>query len=629
MIVYDVELRGEVWCIQRGTDDPVPITEAGKPARPAEGWRPIRMISGLGPLDVLEFRHAGGQAAIWFLNPDWSFKTNVFEKLSETERAGFFEAVVGPARNVWQQLVVAPAPALDAETRGFLLFGTQTLREVARLGGDELFPRPRALRLDNPDDAEVFAKDRRFQPGGINVAITAELFKRDFLRDAIRAATFGRLILPSPFDGRSLASDISYPLTTMTIAYKFTDPGHDVTFYAVASLWCATLVAYFFPSFDLVLFENLRNANHLSSLLGQPLDKALFDHAIRYGTELEAYLRAPHRTVAYDYFQDHLGHHLWNELSGLHSVATELPREQMPPILMVSGARSEMYGRVDELMPELAGKVDRTPLSRDELIRSVYAKHYCLFNATGDYVSADLARRVVTLAEQSPRVVSAKAEAARLAAEGFVIVMLGLRVENRTVVDPASFFAFVTGVLREQCKRVAVVLDGHNSDAEAGTVYPSHAENLAKQSPDEVEHGVVKHVREKFAGDPNVTVISTVGAPVAASIFWCRRAAFFVTPWGAGLAKYRWICNQRGLVTAGERFFRYAGPMTVHLYDTPEYMEAPTPLDFISPDDVTDDPAAPLLIGIADDHNRINYRVKPEAVRDRLAKLVRDLGVAA
>ncbi len=113
-----------------------------------------------------------------------------------------------------------------------------------------------------------------------------------------------------------------------------------------------------------------------------------------------------------------------------------------------------------ELFPELAGKVDRTPTHRTALIRSVYAEARCLFNPTGEYVSADLARRIITLAERDPGLDAAKAEAARLAADGFVIVMLGLRVENRTVVDPAAFFTEVTSMLRQQCRRVAVVLDG-------------------------------------------------------------------------------------------------------------------------------------------------------------------------
>ncbi len=201
-----------------------------------------------------------------------------------------------------------------------LRLGAATLRDVALLANEEPFPRARVVRLDNADDAVLLATDKRFTPGSaISVPIVTELFKRDFLRDAIRAASFGRLILPSPIDGRSLATDISYPLTPMTIAYKFTDTLHDVTFYAVASLWRATIAAYYFPSFGLLVQGNLRDANHLADLLGQPLDSAMFEHVIQYGLELEAYLREPRRSVTYVYFQDHLGHHLWNELSGLHA----------------------------------------------------------------------------------------------------------------------------------------------------------------------------------------------------------------------------------------------------------------------------------------------------------------------
>jgi hypothetical protein len=310
-------------------------------------------------------------------------------------------------------------------------------------------------------------------------------------------------------------------------------------------------------------------------------------------------------------------------------VATELPREQVPDILLISGPRSEMYGRVDALFPEFAGKVDRTLMPREAMTRWVYANARCLFNPTGEYVSADLARRIIALAEADPKLQPDRTEAARLAAEGYTIVLLGLRVENRTVVDPISFFVDVTRTLREQCGRVAVVLDGHNSDSEQGAVYASHAENLATQTPAEVELSVVAQVRAAFAGDPNVAVVSTVGATVGASILWCRRAAFFVTPWGAGLAKYRWVCNQRGLVVAGERFFRHAGARTVHLYDSPAFMEDPTTVDFISPDDVTDDPEAPLLIGLKGDPNRVNYRVRPEALRECLVKLVTECGVDA
>jgi hypothetical protein len=235
-------------------------------------------------------------------------------------------------------------------------------------------------------------------------------------------------------------------------------------------------------------------------------------------------------------------------------------------------------------------------------------------------VSADLAQRIIALAERGPAADQAREEAERLAAQGFMIVMLGLRVENRTLVDSTEFFTDVIKVLRERNPRVALVVDGHNG-AGGSQLFRSHAEDLTERSPADVELAIAEALRARFADDENVRVISTVGEPVSTSIFWCRRAAFFVTPWGAGLAKYRWVCNQRGLVVAGRRFFRHAGPRTVHLYDSPQFMENPTPLNFVAPEDVEDAPDAPLLIGLKDE-NRVNFTVKPEAMRRRLIQLM-------
>ncbi len=625
MIAYPVLRQGDTWCVSRGAGELIPITQSGRPVEHLGGWRPTCLLAEVGPLNILELRHEDGQTAVWYLNADGSFRTNVLANIPETEGIAFAAAAMPLLRQAWEQLVVAPVPNLAPGVVDIMRLGVPTVRTIVELAKQPAYPAATPVRLDNPADVALLVGDLKFSTSGISQPIVTELFKRDFLRDAIRAASFGRLMLPSPFDGRSLASDIAYPLTSMTIAYKFNDAVRGVTFYAIASLWCSTLVAYYFPAMRLMLFGNLRDLNYLREVIGQPVDRAIFEHVVQFGPELPAYLAAPRRLVTYVYFQQHLGHHLWNELSGLHTMVTELPRETLPDVLMISGTRSEMYGHVDKLLPELVGKVHRMAMTREVMTRWVYANARCLFNPTGEFVSADLARRIIELSDSDPVLNDAKAEATRLKAEGFVIVMLGLRVENRTVVDPAAFFTEVTQILREQCGRVAVVLDGHNSDAEHGGMYPSHAENLASQSPAEVEHAVVNYVREVFGDDPNVVVLSTVGAPVSASVFWCRRSAFFVTPWGAGLAKYRWICNRRGLVVAGQRFFRFAGERNVHLYDLPQYMEAPTPLDFISPDEVTDDPDAPLLIGLTSDPNRVNYRVKPEALRQRLVKLIEEV----
>jgi hypothetical protein len=110
------------------------------------------------------------------------------------------------------------------------------------------------------------------------------------------------------------------------------------------------------------------------------------------------------------------------------------------------------------------------------------------------------------------------------------------------------------------------------------------------------------------------------------SIHWCNRSDFFITPWGAGLAKYRWVCNRPGLVLASPRFLREAGEQTVHLYDSPEFMEDPSRLEFVASTDVQDEPDAEVLVSV-ETHGRMNFSVNRDAFAVRLRKFIDDTGV--
>ena len=148
-------------------------------------------------------------------------------------------------------------------------------------------------------------------------------------------------------------------------------------------------------------------------------------------------------------------------------------------------------------------------------------------------------------------------------------------------------------------------------------MYESHGETIAARSVLDTENEILSAIQARYAGRDDVKIVSTIGATMAVTVFWCNRSCLFITPWGAGLAKYRWLCNRPGLVVGGHRFLKYGEHLTTHLYDAREFMEAPTPVVFFSPEDVEDDPDAPVLIGLGDPH-RVNYRVVPGAVRSRL-----------
>jgi hypothetical protein len=132
-----------------------------------------------------------------------------------------------------------------------------------------------------------------------------------------------------------------------------------------------------------------------------------------------------------------------------------------------------------------------------------------------------------------------------------------------------------------------------------------------------VEQEILEAIRLVYTGRDDVEIISTVGSTMAETVFWCNRSLLFITAFGGGLAKYRWVCNRPGLIVRGENFERDAGPRRLHIFDARRNMESPTPVVFFSPDDVEDDPSAPLLIDLPSP-GRVNYRVKPGRVRLRV-----------
>ncbi len=76
-----------------------------------------------------------------------------------------------------------------------------------------------------------------------------------------------------------------------------------------------------------------------------PVVIAMFNHILDHGIELERYLLVASRSITYVYSQEHLGHHLWNELSGLRAVATRIPQLQIPEILLIRASGNEMLAK--------------------------------------------------------------------------------------------------------------------------------------------------------------------------------------------------------------------------------------------------------------------------------------------
>ncbi|WP_409726032.1 hypothetical protein [Pseudorhodoplanes sp.] len=155
---------------------------------------------------------------------------------------------------------------------------------------------------------------------------------------------------------------------------------------------------------------------------------------------------------------------------------------------------------------------------------------------------------------------------------------------------------------------VIIVFDGCNDNAGADYI--------------DAEKRIVTQFLQ-ITPDSRVKVIDLIGRPMAESLIWIAQADLFISVYGAGLTKYRWICNKPGLALTGRWNLLHRGDLRI--YHDPEFMEDPAPMLMPDPQDVEDVPDAKLLRHdiLHPEASQMNFRMNTEAVLRHLRKLLK------
>ncbi|TAJ92137.1 MAG: hypothetical protein EPO41_14610 [Reyranella sp.] len=286
---------------------------------------------------------------------------------------------------------------------------------------------------------------------------------------------------------------------------------------------------------------------------------------------------------------NHLGHLVWNNLSGVHGLLAECETGGQPLIVYDLSIRpgADIYGSFGQLFPESSIQL-RRPIDDDLLDVRAFV------DATRErrhLLSFRLAEVPTSLRERIQRsvnkdmVASAVVPLVRkwLGRNGDgprrPVLALGLRLQNRSVPDLAGFYEQVVRHLYTSCapEGMFVVVDGMNAMPTGAIVAP---ESLIQR-----EIAFVEELRLQLADLP-VEVISCVGMTTAENLIWLSYADMFVAPQGGGLAKLRWVLNVPGYVLTSAINLSQSG--RVFLYSHKGHTEAPAPLLSNRPDDVED-----------------------------------------
>ncbi|WP_419731037.1 hypothetical protein [Lichenicola sp.] len=576
------------------------LFNAGRPVTRFEpGWEPVGLHDRFRTVLLLQLRHVSGHEATWFFGADFHFIGDTVETLAPPQRDALAGAALGALATLRDGMLNAATPHL-VDLDDFSSLGLQVRRELLRACHPRLFPPPMVIQLDvtEPGQAgrEMGTLDIPAVTDGavptpalaLDRGALLAMLGRDLQQDHLDLLRDGQYSVPGPVSGRTLHSDSSIVVVYRFNAYRFVDtlPNGDGLVFFLCTTPGITEKEIFIPALNCTITR--REAGMAATRLAD-----LFDEFMRNQALILEYLPAPKRTAAVltPYPGLHMGHTLWNELSGLDRVRRSVPPDRLPLVLVQNADQgTEVYGPVAELMPEFAHRVRYLPLLGTDMSEHVYRNRLTLIGAFDNHVSRAIADPIIALSERVAAAGRDLAYAELLAAEGRTGILLGLRVNSRSMPDQTEVMALVVRRLAARLGPLLVVVDGSNArvagdpSSDYGSFGPAGPRAAMLE-----ELEIVIQLRRIFQHAPDVRIVGTVGAPVLSSVFWASRCRLFVGLWGAGFAKYRWICNLPGLVLTNRHNLDHPQG-DLGIYHLPRYTEAPTPLRFIEPGLVTDEP---------------------------------------
>jgi len=432
---------------------------------------------------------------------------------------------------------------------------------------------------------------------------------QDRFVEAMRARS---LTWPSPIDSADMPCTGAFTLDDFNSLFRFADRASGLDVLILATEHVSRVAGLYVPAHNTAISLGGDQARMLRQHCAN-LGRYMLHHLAYFADSLLAGLAQPAAPQRFATFlrpgtSAHLGHQLWNELTAIDTLVAELPPDRLPQWLIAGtpGHEIEFYSPIDALFPEIAGRVQCGFADQRALIRHAYEHRLILFRATREHIGDGLRRRVTTYATR---------QAPEVQATGYTL-LIGLRVENRTAVDLGGLCILIIEEAMRLHPGCTVVLDGHNARGRTRSddTINSHCEGAATRSPLAVERSVVHETRQCFAGQP-VTILDTLGEPLAVSLAWAQACNGFVALWGAGLAKYRWVANKPGLVVTSRWNLENKGDL--HLYHVQAYMADPTPMVFVPGDIIHDLPSAPMLVPF-DHASYSNFSFQPDAMRHHI-----------
>lgn len=289
----------------------------------------------------------------------------------------------------------------------------------------------------------------------------------------------------------------------------------------------------------------------------------------------------------------HIGHRLWNELSGLHRIKQNGDEAHLRALIHFDRhdvgeiwlSASQLLQRPDlEVLFAGGGKIS--------IAQWIYENKMFPLRIGDSYIDKKLVNLVQThCLDRDGALIPAKER-------GELRIVFGLRFENRTWINQTEGLVELACHLAHRVPKLTIILDGH--DCIDGKKVMSSSEHLANEDIVDLEKQVVRAVEAELARQGqlgHVKIVDAVDMELRNTMEWVVSADFFVAPWGAGLAKYKWVANLDGVIFSSREVVETRPDLKI--YEDQKIREGATECVYLPAQYVVEQPKSSTLISIA------------------------------
>jgi hypothetical protein len=380
-------------------------------------------------------------------------------------------------------------------------------------------------------------------------------FPIKLLSDAISNS---RLLFISPFSGRLCKSSNAVDINT----YEFLDDGQ--FFYVSTHIspkmqHSQSFFNIFIPKDKAIITYDYRQ-NKVDFLLNKKgKERFLINQLVKLKEKVGGESKSLNKSLVCNFGLAHIGHAVWQDISIFYGLLLDKKTTKN-----IELAFSNNYYTENLAVHSLLG----LPTLRFKNVFEMYS--YAKKNRMFPVVLSDnyITEKSAYLIEKSLETEATLDLKTSLDKPKLKKVLLSLRSGSRCCINEKGFYSEIIKVMCIIEPNILFIIDGMNDSFELD-VHDKDQVNRLKASL-VYEKEIAKYI---ISENPLANIIDFVGTTVCNSIYATKCSDVVITPWGAGLVKYKWLCNKPNVFIYGSSATLSDTHIHKRLYDMEEFRE--------------------------------------------------------